>query len=489
MICAVIKGPSFKEAFQQIEKIRQKADLIELRLDLFAEIDPEKIQQLRQSASLPAIFTLRSRSQGGSYSGSEKERMDKIRLLAALHPEYLDLEDEVPAEYIREIRVLYPRIKIILSHHDFEQTPFSLDEIYQGMMRKKADLYKMAFMAKNGCDSVRLLSWARTVQEPLIAISMGEYGQLGRIVGPLFDRPITYASVDDETASAPGQLTVSVLNDRYHYRKLNPQSGLYGLIGLPVNGSVSDVTHNAVYDRFHINAVYVKIPVQPQEIREFLEEARKLPFKGLSVTMPLKEVVIPCLDACDPMAKEIGAVNTLVFNEGKITGYNTDGMGALNAIENKMPVRGKRMVLLGAGGAAKAIAFEANRRGACLTVINRTVDKAKSLADLYRGAFFGWDQMQEVLQEGYDIVVNTSPVDFALDSRVLFPDVVVMDIKTRPKMTRFLDSALNRGCKVVYGYEMFVEQAIGQFDLWFPGQMHLPDVKTALYSSVLRGNL
>ena len=292
--------------------------------------------------------------------------MDKIRLLAALHPEYLDLEDEVPAEYISDIKSLHPRIKIILSHHDFEQTPFSLDEIYQGMKQKKADLYKMAFMAKNGCDSLRLLSWAGKVQEPLIAISMGEYGQLGRIVGPLFDRPITYASVDDETASAPGQLTVSVLNDRYHYKKLNPQSGLYGLIGFPVSGSVSDVTHNAVYDRFHLNAVYVKMPVQPQEIREFLEEARKLPFKGLSVTMPLKEVVIPCLDACDPMAKEIGAVNTLVFNEGKITGYNTDGMGALNAIENKMPVRGKRMVLLGAGGAAKAIAFEANRRGAFL---------------------------------------------------------------------------------------------------------------------------
>lgn len=467
MLCVVIKGPSITEAIHQIETALKYADLVELRLDFFNSLETETLKHLRGKFSIPMIFTLRSQQQGGNYQQSENCRLDQIRQLAALNPEYLDLESHIPRPFIEEIARKHPQIKVILSSHNFTETPQDLESLYCEMKRSPAHFYKIAVTAHNAVDALRLVSWAKKSDNQLIAISMGLYGQLSRILGPVIGNPITYASLDSESLTAPGQLSAKTLRERYHYRSLTPRTAIYGLIGDPVDLSISDETHNHFMRVCGLEAVYVKIPVKATELSEFLQLAKQLPFSGMSVTMPLKECILPYLDRIDPHALEVGAVNTLLFQNGKITGFNTDGKGALNAIAKKMVIQGKQVVVVGAGGAAKAIAYEINQRGGSVTIINRDEDKAKELATRVHGHAKGLEQMSECAKKGYDVLINCTPLPLPIAFEDILPQALVMDIKTKPKDTPFLKCALEKKCPVVYGYEMFVHQAVIQFTLWF----------------------
>src|SRR5262249_16514603 len=161
------------------------------------------------------------------------------------------------------------------------------------------------------------------------------------------------------------------------------------------------------------------------------------------------------------------AVNTLLFEEGKIFGFNTDGIGALNAIEKEFPVKDKRIVIIGAGGAAKAIAYEAHRRGGLVTIVNRDAEKALQIAQLLPCIGKGLDYMATCAETGYDVLINCTPSPLPIASEYIIPQAIVMDIKTKPKETAFLKLAREKGCPIIYGYQMFIEQALGQFNLWF----------------------
>lgn len=499
MICAIIKGPTYPEAQHQIESVMAEADCVELRLDLFDEIDIDKLRGLQRVYPKPMILTVRSQSHGGYFEGSEDARLDVFRHLAQLYPAYFDFEFDISSPFIHEIQKGYPKINVILSYHNFTHIPTDLEAILAQMLKTPAAMYKIALMANNTLDTLWFLSWAKTKRESLaedawkeqnknppnlIAICMGEAGQISRILGPLIDCPMTYASIKEGSVSAPGQLSVKTLHERYHYKQLNTSTSLFGLIGSPVTTSLSDISHNTILRQHRLDAVYVKMPLELAELKEFLEQVKKLSFKGLSITMPLKEVVMPFLDDIDPIAKEIGAVNTVVFKEGRTKGYNTDGMGALNAIERKTNVNDKKIVIIGAGGAAKAIAYEAYRRGASVVIVNRNVDNAKSLARLYQGRYFALEGMPQCYEEGYDILINTTPIELPIDHQYISPKAIIMDIKTRPKITHFLQAALEKKAAVIYGYEMFIEQALGQFHLWFGDKIPLEHCRRDLKSIV-----
>ena len=455
MISVVIKGPSFKEAHDQITKALPYADLIELRLDCFKELDLEAIKQLRSEFSIPMIFTLRSQSHGGIYTKSEDNRLLDIRRLASLKPEYFDLETHVAPGFLDEM--IHLDIRLIYSYHNFKETPDDLEALYQEMRKRPAAYYKIAVMASNCLDALRLMTWAKYSKGPLIAISMGYHGQISRILSPLIGSPITYAGLEDE--GAPGQLSAKTLIERYHYRSLTPQTALYGLIGNPVTQSVSDKTHNSL----GLDIVYVKLEVKPEELPQFLKYAKELSFRGLSVTMPLKETILPYLDEINQKAAEIGAVNTLSFEEGKIFGFNTDADGALNALEKEGAVSCKEIVIIGAGGASKAIAYEAIKRGAKVTIVNRDASKAKALAE-HLGCT--GKELHEI-PASYDILINCTPSPLPIRPEAILPKTLVMDIAVRPEESPFLKEAKEKGCRTIPGYQMFIEQALGQFDLWF----------------------
>lgn len=461
MLCASINGPSFKEAHQQISNIFALADCIELRLDSFDTYDCASIKKLRSHFSLPMIFTLRNQLQGGKYKGSEDARLSDIRHLASLEPEYLDIESHVPTHFIEEIAARHPNIKIILSYHDFERTPEDLEGLYHKMKKTPAFFYKIAVTPQNCVDALRLLCWTRSSDDSLITVGMGPYGEICRILSR-----VTYASIDAGLESAPGQIPAHILVNRYRHHIMGAHTAIYGLIGDPVTQSISDVTHNGILADCGLNAVYIKMKVAPSELADFLQLAKKLPFQGLSVTMPLKEHVLSHLDDIDPTARSIGAVNTLLFKEGKIIGYNTDGIGALNALEEECLVKDKRMIILGAGGAAKAIAYEAIQRGGIVTILNRNRERAQLVAKELCCRGEGLESMGAHAKAGYDILINTTPNALPIAAETIHPQAVVMDIATRPEGRLILEKALEKGCRVVYGYKMFVEQAKGQFRLW-----------------------
>jgi len=485
MICVVIKGPTFEEAHQQISMAVANADLVELRLDCFQSLDMAALKILRSQFSIPMIFTLRSQLQGGSYTKPEENRLVDIRRLAELNPEYLDLENHVSTSFIVEMCTQFPGIKLILSYHNFTETPEDLENIYREMSKTPAFFYKIAVTGKNCLDAMRLVCWAKKSNGRLIAISMGSYGQISRILAPVMGCPITYAALEDTLQSAPGQLTAKNLIERYHYRSLNIHTAIYGLIGDPVDQSISDVTHNHLMMACGLNAVYVKLQVHYTELSAFLHYAKQLPFCGLSVTMPLKEHILPFLDEIASQAASIGAVNTLFFEEKKIYGSNTDSIGALNAIENVYLVKGKTVVIIGAGGAAKAIAYEAHRRGGHVIIVNRDKRRAHQVAERLHCEGKGLDSMAACAETGYDILINCTPSSEPISAEFILPRALVMDIKTRPMETPFLKLAKERGCPIIYGYRMFVEQALGQFLLWFKDRFDIQEGRKILEKSAV----
>lgn len=411
------------------------SDLFELRLDYFDTIDLTALAALDLQR---CILTLRP----GKYS--EEQRVNLLKQLSALKPAFIDIESTL------SLKIDAP---LILSYHNFEETP-DLQPLWQQLTQTPARFYKIATKANSALDGWRLLEHMKK-HPNCIAIGMGAIGQFTRILGPVFGAPITYASLEKETA--PGQLSLQELTDTYRLPALNKETKIYGLIGYPLTNSLSPPTHNLHFKQTGMNAVYVKIPLTAAELPSFFKTFN---FNGLSVTMPLKESVIPFLDALDEEARQIGAVNTIVCRAGKTIGYNTDGKGALNAIAAHLPVEGKRIIILGAGGAARAIIYEAKKRGAQVMILNRTPEKGELLA-----RHFSVESIKSM--EPYDILINCTPSDEPIDSRHLIPGTYVMDIRNRPKLTPFLERAAAQGCRLIFGEEMFKHQAEIQINLLY----------------------
>lgn len=318
-------------------------------------------------------------------------------------------------------------------------------------------------MATSVNDALRMLLFVRKHSQ-CSAISMGEKGSFARILGKIAGNLIDYAVPEAENKTAPGQMTTEDLLHIYRYRSFNRDTEIYGLIGNPILKSPGHIYHNEVFRKARINAVYVKMQVEPQELKAFIFYAKKIGIKGLSVTTPLKEIILRFIDELDPQTRAIGAVNTLRLEAGRIYGINTDGAGALDAIEKQRVVHGKNLVLIGAGGAARGIAFEARHRGAHVMILNRTRSKAEELAAAVEGKA---GSLSEVPMNA-DVLVNCTPDPLPIDPVNMRSTMLVMDIGYSPPnaQTPFLQEASKRGCSIVYGEEMFINQAKRQTNFW-----------------------
>jgi len=243
---------------------------------------------------------------------------------------------------------------------------------------------------------------------------------------------------------------------------------IFAVFGNPVVHSLSPVMHNAAFAATGYNGIYAAIRVK--DIRPAVAGMRALGLKGASITIPHKESVLACLDDIDPTARRIRAVNTIVNDDGSLKGFNTDCDGVMQALAEKISIEGRRVGILGAGGAARAVAFAVIGRGAAATIFNRSREKGEALAaDL--GADF--KPLSEFAAERCDILVNTTPVgmspqgqDTPLLGEKLKPGLVVMDIVYNPLKTRLLREAEAAGCETIDGLSMFVHQGARQFELW-----------------------
>jgi len=316
-------------------------------------------------------------------------------------------------------------------------------------------------MAKSSNDALRLLLFARN-HPGTSAIPMGEKGEFGRLLGKIVGNPVDYTVLQGQMSTGPGQIFAQELIETYNYPFLNRQTAIYGLIGDPVAKSRGHIHHNQVFRERNVKALYIKMIVRPEELELFIRYAKEIGIRGLSVTIPLKEKILPFVDEMDETTARIGAVNTLLFTNGRLYGTNTDAAGAVDAIEKQEIVRGKKVVLLGAGGAARAIAFEAKWRGAQVVILNRTLPRAEELAAAV-GAEAG--SLEEVPADA-DILINCTPDPMPIDPDRIPKNSLAMDIVTSPRETEFLQEALARHCRVVYGDEMWLNQAQAQTRFW-----------------------
>jgi len=256
------------------------------------------------------------------------------------------------------------------------------------------------------------------------------------------------------------------------------------LIGDPIEHSLSPLIHNAGYQALGINYLYV--PFQVKDIKRVIEGIRGLNIRGASITMPHKANVMEYLDEIDEVAKKIGAVNTIVNNNGVLRGYNTDCDGALKALEEVTALAGKKAVLIGAGGVGSAIALGLKRGGAKLVILNRTEEKAKRLAEMFDAEDSGGlKKLAEI--SSADILINATSVGMwsktnqsLVPKKLLHNRLTVFDTVYNPKETKLLTEARERGCAIVYGYRMFLYQAAVQFELFTGHQAPLVAMESAL---------
>jgi 3-dehydroquinate dehydratase/shikimate dehydrogenase len=466
MIIVSITGPSMQLALSQLSAAAPWADLCELRLDL---IDRPVIAALMAASKKPVIATCRPEREGGRYAGGERDRLELLEAASLLGAAYVDIELSSGARILREFLERSTETSVLVSAHRPVAGARGVEALYRRMRATGAAVLKLAFPVDDAADLqlVRhFLSLARADRQRAVCIALGEAGEASRILYRKLGGWATYAAPESGPEAAPGQVRASVLRDLYHADRLTTRTRVFGVVGFPVRQSKGVFVHNPLMHRAGTDAVYCRLPVI--DFRRFMSGFASV-LQGFSVTKPHKGTVLPYLHAIDPAAKSIGAVNTVVRTRAGWRGSNTDASGALDAIEATLPVRGKRVLLLGAGGAARAIACEARRRGAEVLIANRTRSKARALA-----REFGLQDIALSACAGtsYDLLINATAVGMAPDvDATPFPwriagGAVVFDAVYTPPMTRLLHDAERCGATIIPGTEMYLHQAARQSALY-----------------------
>ncbi len=467
------------------------ADLIELRLDylqgdeLFKALS--NLPALISASTRPVIVTLRPAEQGG---GREMNNLTRIIfwiehfLYGKPHVDFADIELDLALLFLQrekeERRELLNWSRVICSHHDFTGVPDDIWKIYELMATTPARILKIAVKANDITDCLpifSLLEHSRRAGREMIAVAMGSAGIASRILAPARGAFLTYSPLEDARASAPGQINAKDLRDLYHVPRLNRQTEIMGLVASSVSHSLSPYIHNAAFAASDLNAVY--IPFEVRDAATFLRRmahprTRELEWnlRGLSVTMPHKVAVIEHLDWVETSAREIGAVNTIVVEDGELRGYNTDAVGFISPLREKgLQLRGARCAVIGAGGAARSALWSLQQEGARVTLFARGVDKARPVAEEF-GA--DCEQLEGAIFGGFDLVVNATPLGTRGEREDQTPALssqlrgarLAYDLVYKPQETRFLREALDAGCEQLGGIQMLVAQAAEQFQLW-----------------------
>jgi len=485
-ICISICEPTVAALEQAITDAAAACDLIEVRLDCLAPTELEAgaslLTKFLAQSACKAILTLRPSEQGGRQQLDDETRQ-AFWSSAIFSGSFFDVELEL-AERFNSIENPLPLPidwrRTICSQHDFEGVPRNLDQIYDRLTNTPARVLKIAVQADDVIDCLpvfHLLERARSEGREMIAIAMGPAGIATRILGPSRGAFLTYASSRDETATAPGQLSARELSEVYRLEKIDRETQIFGLIGLPVSHSVSPQLHNAAFAATGTNAVY--IPFETRDVSAFVTRmihprTRELDWnvRGLSVTAPHKSAVMEQLDWIEPAASEIGAVNTIVIDGEELRGYNTDAQGFSKPLtEIFTDLRNARCAVIGSGGAAGAALWGLRKAGARTTLFARDPTKASELAERFGASCV---KLGDASFAGFDVVVNATPLgtagQFEDKTPATAPQLrgarLAYDLVYNPIETRFLREAREAGCETLGGRRMLVAQAAEQFRLW-----------------------
>ncbi|HEV2859579.1 MAG TPA: shikimate dehydrogenase [Pyrinomonadaceae bacterium] len=471
-----------------VERAARAADIVELRLDCLegGELFDARatLLELKRRVSRPFLYTLRPAEEGGRRRLTVDERVAFWESAAALvsgeRPDFVDLElDLLESTHGPRLVAALEGFTVICSHHDFETTPDDLESLYERMARTPASVVKIAVRAREITDCVpllRLLERARRKGREMIAVAMGEAGVLTRVLATARGAFLTYGSLDAGQATAPGQVTAAELRELYRVPELGAGALVTGLVGSPVGHSLSPHMHNAAFRALGLEAAY--LPFEVANVNEFVRRmasprTRELEWnlRGFSVTAPHKVGVMGLLDWVEERAAEVGAVNTVVIEGTELRGYNTDVDAALKPLRERLELRGARVAVMGAGGAARALLQGLRESGAGTTVFARDLRRGGELASRFSAEAAA---LEGASFADFDVVINTTPLGTSGEREGETPAAapqlrgarVAYDLVYNPRETRFLREASEAGCETLGGLDMLVAQAAEQFRLW-----------------------
>ncbi len=473
-VCVAITGMSAAEMIEKASVVVRETPFLEFRLDYLdkpqAEL-PALGEFLSTNPSVTAIATCRRQEFGGHFGGALSTEMDVLIKAGEAGFAIVDLELESAEALKREdlARLQGTGVALIVSHHDFEQTR-DLDAIYQRMLRFKPDFAKIVPTARVLADNVTLMRFLEQMSDSgnVIGICMGEMGIISRVLGVRAGSLFTFAAASQGEETGPGQIAAPTLLDVYRIAEVDAATKVYGVAGDPIGSSLSPAMMNAAFRRETMNAVYLAL--QTEKMEDLLTVLREIPLQGLSVTMPLKQTILPYLERTDPLSAKIGACNTVLrAADGKLYGFNTDVAGVVGPLQKRMTLRGSKILVLGAGGAARAAVFGLKEKGAEVLILNRNPETAQRLA---KQAGAKVQKREALAKSQFDVIINATPVGMSgHESESLLEEndlrtTLVFDLVYLPMETPLLRSARAQGIAVIPGIEMFVQQGARQFEIW-----------------------
>jgi 3-dehydroquinate dehydratase/shikimate dehydrogenase len=494
-----LTGKTLAQDLEALEIYRKYIDLAELRVDCLEPDERFLIRHFPEQAGLPVILTIRRTIDGGYFQGGEGSRITLFsRGLAFAEADrrrnfaYVDLEEDLNVPSLEEAARTFGT-RIIRSYHNIQG---GVDEDLAAKLRSLRrigdEIPKVAVKPNNLADTLRLyIAAEETKNFNKIILGMGHYGVNTRILAAKMGSYLSYTSAiagisdvfqdtlgdirREEAAlppGAPGQLNPRDLAQIYRFRNITAKTKVFAVVGYPLNATSSPPFFNQVFTEEKIDAVYVAFPAE--SLKFFLELADFLDIQGVSVTVPYKEEIIPHLASLSDEVKLVGACNTIVRTPAGWAGYNTDTRGFSDSLLNftgQSNLRGKKITIIGAGGAARAVASEVFRLKGKAIILNRTPVRARHLALPYRFMWAGTDsEGVELMEKFSDIIIQTTSAGMEpfvdadpLEDYKFTGKEKVMDIVYKPERTRLLLRATQAGCPVLNGYDMLLRQAMYQY--------------------------
>lgn len=491
-VCLALGSETIEEMLATAESMARDNPFLEFRLDYLKQplaALPKIHRFLETHQYVSAIGTCRRVDNGGKFKGSLAAQLEVLSKARAAGCQMLDVELESALKSKAEaIAGLRARAGLIISFHDFRGTR-NLDETLAKMVKIPADFYKVVTTATTLSDNVTMMKFlqAHGSQHTLVGLCMGEQGIISRVLGVRAGSAFTFGAVDANAGlkTAPGQISARDLRSVYRIEQVDAATRIYGVAGDPIGQSLSPIIMNTAMRRENVNGVY--LPLHAKTLKDLIHCAREIPLHGLSITMPYKQAIVPHLDNTDAHTAKTGACNTVVRGaEGKLYGFNTDIAGVIRPLEARLTIANAKVLVLGAGGAARAAVFGLKERGAEVWVLNRTSAKAQKLA---RQAKARTMKRADLRKTSFDVIINATPVGMGNTRECPLRDEeiqarIVFDMVYDPVETHLLRVARAKGLTVIPGVEMFVQQAARQFEIWTgkpaPAAEMLRAVTTAL---------
>jgi 3-dehydroquinate dehydratase/shikimate dehydrogenase len=466
-------GSDANQMAEKAETVVRDNSFLEFRLDYLSKPGLALARIKRFTEAHPAavvIATCRRAASGGKFRGSIAAQMEVLGKAAMAGCQMVDVELQTASKCKpAQLAKLRSRAALILSFHDFRATK-KLEETLERMLAYPADFYKIVSTATALSDNVTMIQFLAREgdRHSLVGMCMGEQGIVSRVLGLRAGSLFTFASAGAGEETAPGQVTAQELRSVYRIEQVDAATRVYGVVGDPIMHSLSPTIMNAAFRRENVNAVFLAL--HAKTLKDVLTCVREIPIHGISVTMPYKEAILPHLDNTDSHTAKIGACNTVVrAQDGKLYGFNTDAAGVVRPLERRLPtLEGARILVLGAGGAARAAVFGLKERGAEVYILNRSSAPARKLAHRARARFMKRPDLKKM---AFDVIINATPVGMGNTRETPLQDKeinarYVFDMVYDPAETRLLKLARERGAQIIPGIEMFVHQAARQFEIW-----------------------